>query len=82
MACPQRASCYPEAMTEQAMDAAVARLERAVERLDNAVRTREKADGGLKDAHAALEKRHAVLRSRVQETIARLDTLIELGPAA
>ncbi len=81
MACGARSSCYPKEMTDQALNAAVARLERAVERLDRAARTRETAGTGLAEAHAALEQRHALLRARVQETIGKLDTLIDSGGA-
>lgn len=81
MACGARSSCYPNAMTEQDLDAAIARLERAVERIDHAARAREQAGRNLTDAHAALEKKHAALRARVQETIGRLDALIESGGA-
>ncbi|WP_404713488.1 hypothetical protein [Sphingomonas sp. MMS24-J13] len=68
-------------MTDQALDAAVARLERAVERIDHAARAREKAGSDLTNAYAALEKRHVQLRARVQETIGRLDVLIDSGDA-
>jgi hypothetical protein len=77
MACGARLSCYPKAMTDQALDAAITRLERAVDRIDRAARAREQAGSALTDAHAALGKRHALLRTRVQETIGRLDTLID-----
>jgi len=76
MACEARASCYPGAMTDQALNAAVARLERAVEHIERATRTRENASGGLAESYALLEERHMMLRDRVQETIGRLDTLI------
>lgn len=81
MACGARSSCYPNKMTDQALDAAIARLERAVERIDRAARARERAGNTLMDSHATLEKRHAALRARVQETIGRLDALIESGGA-
>lgn len=81
MACGARSSCYPNAMTDQALDAAVARLERAVERIDHASRARESADSGAAESHASLEERHKTLRARVQETIGRLDMLIDADPS-
>jgi multidrug resistance efflux pump len=66
-------------MTDQALNAAVARLERAVERIDQASRARESASSKITESCAALEQRHATLRARVQETIGRLDALIDAG---
>jgi uncharacterized protein (UPF0335 family) len=66
-------------MTDQALNAAVTRLERAVERIERAARTRENARTEIAEAYSVLEGRHTNLRTRVQETIGRLDTLIATG---
>lgn len=76
MGCGARASCYPAGMTDQALNAAVARLERAVEHAERATRARESASGGIAESYALLQERHMMLRQRVEETIGRLDTLI------
>jgi hypothetical protein len=79
MACGAPLSCYPNGMTDQALNAAVSRLERAVEQLERAANVRENASTGIADAYSQLEERHAILRDRVQDTIGRLDTLIASG---
>jgi hypothetical protein len=71
----------PGAMTDQAINAAIARLERAVEHVERASRAGESASGGIAESFALLEERHAMLRARVQETIGRLDSLISGGNA-
>jgi hypothetical protein len=63
-------------MTDQALNAAVARLERAVEHVERATRARENASGGIAESYALLEERHLALRARVQDTITRLDAVI------
>ena len=63
-------------MSEEALNAATARLERALGRIERAVGARESAGNGLADAYALLEQRHVALRERVQETIGQLDLLI------
>jgi hypothetical protein len=66
-------------MSEETLASAMARIERAVGRLEQAVQTRAAGSSGLAESYAALEERHSVLRARIQETIDRLDHLIEDG---
>lgn len=63
-------------MSEEALNAATARLERALGRIERAVGARESAGSGVAEAYARLEERHEMLRARVQETVGRLDVLI------
>ena len=76
MACGARSSCYRTSMTDQALYAAVTRLERALALAERAAAARDDSPDGLTDLHASLEQRHIALRTRVQETIGQLDTLI------
>jgi hypothetical protein len=69
-------------MTDQALNAAVARLVRAVEQIERASSARQNSAGGIAESFALLEERHAMLRARVQETIGKLDTLIASGGSA
>jgi len=57
------------AMTEQAAENALARVERALARVEAAVKTSQ-------GAHADLNRRHAALRGQVADAIASLDSLI------
>jgi len=63
-------------MSEEALTAAAARLERALGRIERAVAVRESAGSGVAEAYALLEERHEALRARIQETIGQLDVLI------
>jgi len=63
-------------MSENALSAALDRLDRAVARLE-AVEPPPANATGLAQAYALLDERHGLLRLRIQETIERLDTLIE-----
>jgi hypothetical protein len=65
------------AMNDPTIDAAMARLDQAVDRLERSFGAREHAGAGLAADYALLDERHAQLRARVQETVARLDALIE-----
>ena len=64
-------------MTEDTLAAALARLERAIGRVELAFPARASGHVGIAEAYAQLDERHAALRGRVQETIERLDALIE-----
>ena len=69
-------------MTDQALNAAIARLERAVERIERSAATSGDHRDIAVEAYAQLELRHDRLRARIQETIGRLDALIgETGSA-
>ncbi|WP_293972125.1 hypothetical protein [Sphingomonas sp.] len=66
-------------MSDSPLSAALARLDRAVariERIDPIERPAPVAPG-LAHAYAELDERHGLLRLRIQETIERLDALIE-----
>lgn len=63
-------------MSETALSAAMDRLDRAVARLET-IQPQAAAPAGLAQAYALLDERHGILRLRIQETIERLDALIE-----
>jgi hypothetical protein len=63
-------------MSEISLDSALARLDRAVARLEQAEPATPAAPG-VSQAYAALDERHGLLRLRIQETIERLDALID-----
>lgn len=63
-------------MIDEALAAAVARLDDAVGRLERSARSRESSGRGVAEAYALLEERHGLLRLRIQETIERLDGMI------
>jgi hypothetical protein len=62
-------------MSEPTLDAALARLDRAVARIERIERPAPAT--GLAGAYAELDERHGLLRLRIQETIERLDALID-----
>ncbi|MDO6415501.1 hypothetical protein Q4F19_14000 [Sphingomonas sp. BIUV-7] len=64
-------------MSETPLDAALARLDRAVTRIERANPPAPTASPGLAVAYAELDERHGLLRLRIQETIERLDALID-----
>jgi hypothetical protein len=66
----------PAAMSDAALDHALARLDRAIARLEQAAPARHTDQHGIAEAYAQLGERHGALRLRVQETIERLDALI------
>ena len=68
-----------QAMSDEALHAAFARLERAIERVERSARGREAAATGLAAGYALLEERHGLLRQRVEEAIGRLDALAPAG---
>ncbi|QJU58821.1 hypothetical protein HL653_14540 [Sphingomonas sp. AP4-R1] len=68
-------------MSETSLDAALARLDRAVARLER-IGPPAPATPGLALAYAELDERHDLLRLRIQETIERLDALIDQEGAA
>lgn len=76
MGCGARPSCYRNSMTDQALNAAVTRLERALAQAERAAVARDSAGSDLAESLTTLEQRHAVLRAQVQKTIGQLDTLI------
>jgi hypothetical protein len=63
-------------MSDTNLADALARLDRAVSRLER-VQLPAPAAPGLASAYAELDERHGLLRLRIQETIERLDALIE-----
>jgi hypothetical protein len=63
-------------MSEISLDSALGRLDRAVARLERA-EPQAPAAPGMALAYAALDERHGLLRLRIQETIERLDALID-----
>lgn len=63
-------------MSDSSLDAALARLDRAVARLER-IEPAAPASPGLALAYAELDERHGLLRERIQQTIVRLDALIE-----
>lgn len=64
-------------MSDPTLDAALARLDRAVARLERIDRSAPVPATGLASAYAELDERHGLLRLRIQETIERLDALID-----
>lgn len=66
-------------MSQTSLDAALARLDRAVARLERTETAAPPptAAPAVALAYAELDERHGLLRLRVQETIERLDALIE-----
>lgn len=68
-------------MSETTLADALARLDRAVARLER-VEPSAPAAPGLASAYAELDERHGQLRLRIQETIDRLDALIDQEAAA
>ena len=70
-------------MSEPTLDAALARLGRAVARIGRIeppappTPPATQATPGLALAYAELDERHGLLRLRIQETIERLDALID-----
>lgn len=73
---PHPAVLMPNIMTEEALHAALMRLERAIERVERSAKGREATHSGLAESYALLEERHGLLRQRVQETVDRLDALL------
>ena len=68
------------AMSEPSLDAALARLARVVarlERVESSPPAAPQPTSGLALAYAELDERHGLLRLRIQETIERLDSLID-----
>jgi hypothetical protein len=69
-------------MSGETLTSAIARLEQAVARLEGAAQQRTARSAGLAESLAALEQRHGRLRARIEETIVRLDRLIDEEDAA
>ncbi len=63
-------------MSDISLHSALARLDRAVARLERSDPPPPPSPG-LAQAFAALDERHGLLRVRIQETIERLDALID-----
>lgn len=68
-------------MSQPDLSAAIQRLGRAVERLEQAVGWREGGRRDLAQAHVVLQERHELLRERIEQTIARLDAMIDEAKA-
>lgn len=77
LACRRPLACYLWAMSDPSLTDALARLDRAVSRLERIEPSPPAPTAGIAMAYAELDERHGLLRLRIQETIERLDALID-----